>query len=175
MTTEIFAVRLYLKSPSSPDQPLAVHQPVSVGIEVRNVSPDPVWVVGVLEGSEVGLRFPHYLPSIEGECYEAVVPEWPDMTAPLRPGDFRLLQPNEGFDPTESSPGVGYMPLIAFRDFVPPVAGRYRLCLTLSTASKRSEEWLGTLPYPAQTTLLPRVAQIPACRVVSNLLTVDVG
>jgi hypothetical protein len=173
MSAEVFAIRLYVKLSLAAGQPVPVNRPVPVGVEVRNVSPNPVWAVGVLDGSEVGLRYPYYIPHIEAPGYELVVPEWPEMTSPLRAADFRLLTPGQAFDPTEPAHGAGYLPLVAFRDFIPSSAGRYRLSLMFSADSMRDEQWLGSLPDPGQDRLVHRVAKVPHCRVVSNVLIVD--
>lgn len=130
--------------------------------------------MGVLDGSEVGLRYPHYLPSVQGPDYESPTPEWPDMISPLRMNDFLLLQPGEAFDPTEPVNGAGYLPLIGLRDFVPPAAGRYLLSLTLSTESLRNGEWLGRAPRAEQDEVMRQVGKVPRCKVTSNVLTIDV-
>jgi hypothetical protein len=55
------AVVLVLRAPAGP-QPLG--QPVPVIIEVRNASRSGVWMVGVIDGSEQGVRYPRYRPSV---------------------------------------------------------------------------------------------------------------
>ncbi len=169
MSTEIFAVRLYVKTANG-GQPLQVSKRIEIGVEVRNLSAKPVRVVGVLDGSELAQRYPHYLPEIEGPNYKPAVPEWPEWTTPLRQGDFRLLQPGMCFDPTVSTPGANYLPLIAFRDFVPQEPGSYQLALTFSTASPAPDQWLGTLPNVEQNHLLPLIAEVPQCTVVAKLV-----
>lgn len=146
---------------------------VAVTVEVRNVSRVPVRVVGVLDGSEVGARYPHYTPSIKGPGYQPPALERPGFTSPLRPQDFRLLDPSEGFDPTARLGGAAYLPLVAFAVFRPRLAGRFELRLTLSTSSADDSEWLGTLPYK-QDEALALVAQVPRVTVESNLLVLDV-
>ena len=173
MPTGPFAIQVYIKSPLLNGDTVPINQTVSVGVRVKNISSGPLWIVGVLDGSEVGLRYPHYLPSIEGPDYEMLKPEWPDFTSPLRKKDFRLLQPGEDFDPTAPTNGAAYMPLIAFRDFVPLSAGRYHISLTLSTESANIRQWLGTLPYATQNDLTQQVEKVPRCKVVSDLLTFE--
>jgi hypothetical protein len=67
-----------------------VGEPPRIAIALRNVSDRPVWVVGVLNGSEIGYRFPHYITTFEGP---GPLPEpelsWCGMVAPLRLDDFR--------------------------------------------------------------------------------------
>lgn len=150
-----------------------VGEKVPVGVEVRNVSGLPLRVVGVLDGSEIGARYPHYRPRITGPGYQAPSLEGPEFTSPLRPQDFRLLKPSEGFDPTLPHGGASYVPLVAFNEFRPQTAGRYELSLMLSTDCDKDLEWLGTLPYN-QSEALPLIAQVPRTRVESNLLVIYV-
>lgn len=146
---------------------------VPVKVEVRNVSGKPLRVVGVLDGSEAGVRYPHYTARVTGPDYQPPTLERPEYTSPLRPQDFRLLKSSEGFDPTVPLGGAAYVPLVCFSHFCPPSPGRYKLSLTLSTDSDSDEEWLGTLPF-AQDEALPLIAQVPHVRVESNVLVIHV-
>lgn len=150
-----------------------VGEQVPVKVEVRNVSSQRLWVVGVLDGSEAGARYPHYTPLITGPNYQPPALERPEYTSPLRPQDFRLLNPSEGFDPTVPLGEAAYVPLICFSRFRPQSPGRYELTLTLSTDSDSDEEWLGTLPF-SQEAALPLIAQVPHVKVESNVLVIDV-
>lgn len=51
------ALRMVLRAATCP-HPLG--EPVPIEVELRNVSDAGVWVVGVLDGSEAGMRFPHF-------------------------------------------------------------------------------------------------------------------
>ena len=155
-------------------QPHSVGAPVYVSVEVRNISNRPLWMVGVLDGSEIGFRYPHYQPVIAGP-EPLPAPELGDCgnVAPLRLSDFRHLVPNEGFDPTDARDGAGYLPLRTFTNFRPPVPGRYELRLIVSTESLQVEEWLGILEYPGKEAVLARLALVPRVRVESNLLVVE--
>lgn len=158
---------------TAPVKVCSVDESVPVRVEVRNISGSPLWMVGVLDGSEAGVRYPHYTPRITGPGYRPRAPERPEFTSPLRPQDFRLLNPSESFDPTVPLAGTAYVPLVAFSEFRPQTPGRYELSLILSTDCDKDEEWLGTLPY-AQDEALPLIARIPRAKVESNLLVIDV-
>jgi hypothetical protein len=149
---------------------------VPIRVEVRNVSAAPVWVVGVLGGSEEGQRFPHYRPEIEGPP-PATPPEFEGCgnVPPLRMQEFRRLLPGESFDPTDASGGASYLPLASFNNFVPGRAGRYRARLVLDMRSDNAEEWLGMLGYPGEAEVLERLRQVPRLRVESNVATIEVG
>lgn len=159
-----------------PEGPQPVGQRMPVRVEVHNASDRPVWIVGVLEGSEVGFRYPHYLPTIEGP--EPVpdpegLPHFGNM-APLRLDDFYRLAPGASFDPTEPLRGAHYHPLHTFAAFRPPAPGRYTLRLTLSTESQDATEWLGIIETPDKEAILDRLAKVPRLRVESNAATVEV-
>src|SRR4051794_21741743 len=84
-----------------------VGEPTRVAIELRNISARPVWMVGVLDGSETGFRFPHYGPMVEGPGpHPELELPWCGMVAPLRLEDFRRLAPGEGFDPCDPVGGA---------------------------------------------------------------------
>jgi len=159
-----------------PDAPQSVGALVPVRVEVRNTSDRAVWMVGVLEGSEVGFRYPHYLPTITGP---EPVPE-PEgrphfgNVAPLRLDDFHRLAPGESFDPTEPLHDAHYHPLLTFAQFRPSAPGRYTLQLTLSTKSQDATEWLGIIETPDKEAILARLADVPRLRVESNAASVDV-
>lgn len=158
-----------------PDAPQPVGASVPVRVEVRNTSDWAVWMVGVLEGSEVGFRYPHYLPTITGP---EPVPEPEGLphfgnVVPLRLDDFHRLAPGESFDPTEPIHGAHYQSLLTFAQFRPPAPGRYTLQLTLSTESQDATEWLGITETPDKEAILARLADVPRFRIESNPAVIE--
>lgn len=157
----------------STDAVASVGQTPGVRVSIVNLASRPVWVVGVLEGSELGVRFPHFLPSVEGP--EPVSPpeiEF-DMVAPLRPVDFRRLDPGESLDPTVGQGQEAWLPLYAFANFRPAVPGRYRFGLVLSTLSDDPAEWLGGWEAPGRVEASARLAEVPRVRLEAST-TLDV-
>lgn len=159
-----------------PDEPQPRGRAVPVRIEVRNTSDEPVWIIGVLEGSEAGFRYPHYTPAIEGP--EPIpepeqLPHFGNM-APLLLDDFHRLEPGASFDPTRSIHGAHYHPIHAFHPFRPSAPGRYTVQLTLSTESQDPAEWLGVIETPDKAAILDRLAEVPRLRVASAPVTVEV-
>jgi hypothetical protein len=120
-------------------------RPVPVEVEVRNQGTGDVWLAGVVDGSEQGIRYPHYRPSVVRNGLVVAEPGPPEdpLVSPLRAADFRRLGPGEAFDPTQSEGGAAYLPLATFATFSPAEPGRYRYALVLSTESARPEDWLG--------------------------------
>jgi hypothetical protein len=129
------AVVLSLKGPGGL-QPAG--RPVPLAIEVRNEGPEPVWMVAVLDGSEEGVRYPHYRPRVlrDGEVVAAPGPSEDPLVGPVRTADLRRLEPGESFDPT------GGRGLATFTTFAPPAPGTYVYELTLSTRAD-PEAFLG--------------------------------
>jgi hypothetical protein len=145
---------------------------VDVRVEVRNTSAADVWMVGVVDGSEHGVRYPYYRPSVELEgavVSEPAAPEDP-LVGPLRTVDFRRLAPGEAFDPTRRDGGAAYLPLATFATFAPSEPGRYRYALTLSTESGDPAEWLGRFNQDAEReAVLELIARVPRITVTSAL------
>ena len=159
-----------------PPEPQKVGAPIPISTEVRNISDHPLWMVGVLDGSEMGFRYPHYKPLIRGP---KSLPPSDELdacgnVAPLRLQDFRSLPPGEGFDPTASLDGTAYLPLQAFANFRPSIPGRYEFTLTVSTASQKEQDWLGMLGYPGEEMVLARLAYVARLQVESNIAIVEV-
>src|SRR5688572_16750253 len=84
---------------------VATGSPSPVLITARNISAEPLWIVGVVDGSAAQARFPKWIGRVTGPDGLFPTPEMPDFTSPLRPRDFRKLEPGESFDPTEVSSG----------------------------------------------------------------------
>lgn len=166
-----FAVHLAV-----PSGPYPVGGPISITIAVTNISDHPQWIVGVLDGSEAGFRYPRYLPRISGP--EPLPPPeglpFCGNVAPLRLQDFLSLKPGESFDPTVPNEGAAYLPLGMFAGFRPPVPGTYEFRLTLETESREDEEWLGISRYPGWEEVLARLARVPRVRVESDAAVVEV-
>jgi hypothetical protein len=163
------AVVLALRAPAGPHP---VGRPIPVELEVRNASGDEIWVVGVVDGSEGGVRYPHYRPSVTraGTVVASPAPPEDPLVGPLREVDFRCLAPGEAFDPTRGEGGAAYLPLATFANFRPDEPGTYRYELTLSTESPRPEDWLGRFGQePHQAKVLELVARVPRVAVVAAL------
>lgn len=158
-----------------PDRPLSLGAPVPIQIELRNVSSGRIWMVGIVDGSETGSRYPHYLPEIRLAGRVVAKPPVPEdsLLSPLRLADFHLLEPGAGFDPT-TKPGSAYLPVSTFANFRPSAPGRYEFRLVLSTESKRLEQWLGKFGQDAErAAVLDRLQLIPKLTISSNVLVVE--
>ncbi|MFG3259631.1 hypothetical protein [Streptomyces sp. NPDC048172] len=156
-----------------PVLPHPVGSPVPVTVTVHNTSARRVWAAGVLDGSEDRVRYPHYVPSVTYEGRAVHAPRRPEdpLVGPLRPGDFRELEPGEAFDPT----GPGYLPLTTFGAFVPGRPGVYEFGLTLSTESPSADAWLGRFGQGEErATVLGLVGRVPRETVAARPLRVEV-
>jgi hypothetical protein len=153
-------------------------RPVPIQVEVRNVSDADVWMVGVLDGSEGGVRYPHYLPAVTRDGVTVAAPGVAEdpLVGPLRAADFRRLAPGASFDPTRADQGAAYLPLSTFATWACPEAGDYHFVLRLSTASQAQEQWLGRFGQDENLDdVLNLIARVPRLTTSSNTLTVHVG
>lgn len=169
------AVRVALCTPDGVHPP---GRPVPLQVEVRNVGDTDIWMVGVLDGSEGGVRYPHYLPAVMRDGVAVAAPGAAEdpLVARLRVEDFRRLAPGASFDPTSPANGASYQPLSTFATWPCPQAGEYQYVLGLSTTSERPEQWLGRLgPAEDVERLHDLIARVPRLTITSNILTVHVG
>lgn len=143
-----------------PAGPVAVGRPVPVRASLRNDGPDELWVVGVLDGSETGTRYPVWRPSVLlGDRVVASPPMAEDpLVGPLRADDFRRLAVGEAFDPGR---------LATFSVFVPETPGLYTYVLELSTEAGGPEQWLGRFNQDPSVASL--VARVPRMRLRASL------
>lgn len=169
------AVAVVLRAPDG------VHpqgRPVPLQVEVRNIGDTEIWMVGVLDGSEGGVRYPHYLPTVMRDGVTVAAPGAAEdpLVAPLRAEDFRRLAPGASFDPTSRDDGTRYQPLSTFAAWACPHAGEYQYVLELSTTSDDPQQWLGRLGAAGDPEHLRElIARVPRLRITSNVLTVRVG
>jgi len=149
----------------------SVDEPLDLSVRVTNISDRPVWVVGVLPGSD-GLRYPQYLAEIEGPSgpVDMRLPEGLDYARGLRPNDFVQLDPGESFDPQE---GHGFIPIQQLAWFKPTAPGRYRLRLCLDATAENPRQWMGHTVSPDQRRVESLIEQVPKVQVHSNTLEID--
>jgi hypothetical protein len=154
------ALRMVLRAATGPHP---VGEPVPIEVELRNVSDAGVWVVGVLDGSEAGMRFPHFRTAVlhGGRTVYRPLVEDP-LVGPLLRSHFRRLRPGESFDPTAGG-GDSYLPLAVFTQFRPAEKGPYQYRLTFSSESARPEQWFGRFGQRADEhdVLIDLISRVP--------------
>jgi hypothetical protein len=155
---------------SGPEGPQPPGNPVHVEVRVRNRVDREVWAVGVLDGSEDGVRYPAYRPVVTHGGVIVAQPGPPEdpLVGPLRTADFRRLAPGDEFDPT----GPGFLPLTTFANFAPDWPGVYSYALTLSTESPRPEAWLGR--FGQDPDVLGFVERVPRVTVTAAPLDIEI-
>jgi hypothetical protein len=150
---------------------------VPVEVELKNDGPDDVLMVGVLDGSEGGVRYPQWLPAIVSDTVGRITASRDEdpLVSPLRASDFVRLAPGTAFDPTKRCHGAAYLPLSTFATFAPPAPGTYRFQLVLSTESESPEQWLGRFNQDeTRDEALELVLRVPRVTLESNTLEVRV-
>lgn len=162
-------IKIELKSAKNAYQSL--DEAPELSVQITNVSDRPVWMVGVLPGSE-GLRYPQYVAEIEGPSgpMQAPFPESLDYARGLRPEDFVRLDPGESFDPQQ---GRGFIPIQQLAWFKPSEPGTYRLRLRFDATAEDPREWLGHTFIRDQRTVESLLKQVPKVKVESNDLEIE--
>lgn len=160
---------------TGPASPCRVGEPVAISVEVRNASGRPLRMVGVLDGSEAGFRFPKYRPEISGPGVGAKAEDvfWCGTVAQLHLRDLLLLMPDKGFDPCAVVDGTAYLPLAAFLNFHPATPGICRFKLSVDTTGPE-EEWLGRKNIPDEEEIRRLLGEVPRGVYVSNTLEIEV-
>jgi hypothetical protein len=153
------------------DQHQHLGEPLELSVRITNVSNRPVWMVGVLPGSE-GLRYPQYVAEIEGPSgpVEMQFPEGLDYARGLQVEDFVRLEPGESFDPQQ---GKGFIPIQHFAWFTPSEPGEYRLRLRFDATARDPRQWLGQTAIREQKKVESLINQVPQVEVWSNTVEVQ--
>ena len=161
-------IRIELCSTKGRRQPLT--EPGDLSVRITNVSEEPIWMVGVLPGSE-GLRYPHYLAEIEGPVGPVSMqfPEELDYVRGLQSEDFVRLDPGESFDPQ----GKGFVPIQQLAWFKPAEPGKYRLRLLFDATAEDTRQWMGSTYIRDQRKVETLIQQVPQVEVWSNTLEIE--
>lgn len=119
----------------------------AIRVRIRNESDQAVYLVGSLDGSEAGMRYPHCGFEIRDSTGQLVEPRYARCgnTNPLRPADFVRVAPRSVFDPYMEIDYGGffgsYLLTLGRKTFSKP--GRYKLRFHYSSANPKLEDWLG--------------------------------
>lgn len=161
-------IKIELRSAKGSRQQL--DEPLDLSVRITNVSDEPVWMVGVVPGSE-GLRYPQYLAEIEGPSgpVQAQFPEALDYVRGLQPDDFVRLAPGESFDPQ----GKGFIPVQQLAWFKPTEPGKYRLRLHFDATARELKEWMGHTFVRDPGRVERLIRQVPRIEVWSNTLEIE--
>lgn len=160
-------IRIELRSTKGQRQPL--DEPLDLSLRITNVSSEPLWMVGVLPGSD-GLRYPQYLAEIEGPAGPVRIqfPEDLDYVRGMRREDFVRLAPGESFDPQ----GEGFIPIQQLAWFRPFEPGEYRLRVCFDATATDPRQWLGHTSIRDQHEVERLIEQVPKIEAWSNRLKI---
>ncbi len=164
-------IKIELSSVQDPRQSL--DKPPGFSVRITNVSDEPVWLVGVLPGSE-GLRYPRYTAEIEGPSGPVVAPFPQDLDyfPGLQVDHFVQLAPGESFDPQR---GKGFIPIQQLAWFKPAEPGTYRLRLHFDATAEDPREWLGHTYVRDQRRVELLLKRVPKVEAWSNTLEIKFG
>jgi hypothetical protein len=139
-------------------------------VAVTNISDQPIWLVGVLPGSD-RLRYPRYIAQIDGPDgpMPSQSPEVLDYAPGLRVDHFVQLAPGESFDPQ----GEGFIPIQQLARLHPQKSGRYRIRLCFDSTATDPREWMGQTHTQHRSQVEKLIEQVPKVQVWSNQLEID--
>lgn len=157
----------------SPRKEYAVGESIGITTRIRNISDRPLWLVGVLDGSEMALRYPLYIPEISDNYKVPILPR-DAMVQAIREKDFVLVEPGMSFDPEMKIDNFGFYRIWAFSSFKPKSAGEYKIKLKFSTDSDQPRKWLGRGMVQNQDRVLKLIGDVPKLIVESNELVIKV-
>jgi len=146
-------------------------EPLNLSVQITNVSESPIWMVGVLPGSE-GMRYPQYTAEIEGPSgpVDLGFPEGIDYARGLQAEDFVRLDPGESFDPQE---GRDFVPIQQLAWFMPSEPGTYRLRLRFDATAEDLNLWMGHTPVRDPSTVEGLIRRVPQVAICSNTLEIE--
>jgi hypothetical protein len=149
----------------------SINEPLDLSVRITNVSDRPVWMIGVLPGSE-GLRYPQYVAEIEGPSgsVDMKFPEAMDYGRGLRQEDFVRLAPGDSFDPQQ---GRGFIPIQELAWFKPAERGTYRLRVRFDATAQDPRQWMGHTFVPDRERVEALIRQVPHVEVRSNTLEIE--
>ena len=146
-----------------------IGEQVDVSVTLTNVSDEAISVVGSLDGSGAGFRYPQYHYLIVGPAgeFERLSGAWCDKVASAKADDFVALEPGESFDPY----GEGFGKDPGLEHWRPQKPGDYKILLLYSSESPEDSAWH---PDSRDPEVARRLAKVPRCSVCSNIITVKV-
>lgn len=162
-------IRVELNAPEGTPHP--IDEPPELSVRIVNVSDEPIWMIGVLPGSE-GMRYPLYRAEIEGPSgpVRLRLPEALDYARGLRQEDFVRLEPGESFDPQQ---GQGFVPIQQLAWFKPKEPGVYRVRIVFDATADNPRDWLGQTPVRASRQVTRLIKRVPHARVWSNTVEIE--
>ena len=150
----------------------SMDEALALSVRITNISDRPVWMVGVVPGSE-GMRYPQYIAEIMGPegLEKARLPEELDYVRGLRTEDFVQIAPGQSFDPQ----GRGFIPIQRLAWFKPTQPGKYRLRLKFDATEPDPRLWLGHTRVADQRSIEKLIGLVPQVEVWSNTLEIEYG
>ena len=137
--------------------------PVLFKTRITNLSGADVTVVGALDGSEMGIRYPHFTVAIVDGAGKAF--PWNPRAGRFHTNDieerhFKTLKAGEEFDPF----GPAFTDLAVLKSWL-PAAGRYTVTLKCDYTAKGVMAWhrqngLHRMEYPELSALLDKVPKV---------------
>jgi len=161
-------IRIELRTSGGARRSLA--EDLELSVQITNISGEPVWMVGVVPGSD-GLRYPQYVAEIEGPegSEQTRLPEDLDYVRGLRAEDFVRLAPGQSFDPQ----GKDFIPIQQLAWFKPTKHGTYQFRLRFDATEPDPRQWMGHTRITDPRSIERMIQRVPPVRVWSNTLEIE--
>ena len=149
---------------------LSLQDDISVSVRITNTADEPIWMVGVVPGSD-GLRYPLYVAEIKGPegTVPVRLPEDLDYVRGLQSKDFVRLAPGQSFDPE----GDGFITIQHLDWFKPTQPGKYRFRIKFDATNPDPRQWLGHTRITDRRKIEDLIRRVPPFRVWSNTLEIQ--
>jgi hypothetical protein len=114
-------------------------------IRIWNLSIQDVYIVGSLDGSNTGDRYPHLSIVVEGPAggYQREVFPGCNFVNPIRREDFLRVPPQESMDPYQHIDSEGFFPNLALERGKLTTPGTYRIVFQYSSNEPDVSQWYG--------------------------------
>lgn len=152
-------------------QTIEAGQVPAFSVRLINRSDETICLVGSLDGSDVGWRYPKLTAQREGPVETAAIGRCGNMNN-LREEDFVTLKPGQGFDPYDAERGFFGNQVLREKLTEP---GEYTFTLTYDTDEHDIGKWWGFMgPGEPTAGMKRRFAKVPKGTFESNTVTITV-
>jgi hypothetical protein len=145
-------------------------------VEIKNLTSNDVYLIGSLDASEEKWRMPHSYFTIEKPFKESnsLIGRCGNMNT-LRPEDFKLVKPNEVFDPYTNIDDYGYFSSFKIsnpENFSKP--GKYKIQFHYSTKSNDIKDFMGDDYQTDKKKLKDLLERVPKIELSSNVIEIEI-
>lgn len=143
-------------------------------VRITNHTDRPMLLVGSLDGSDVGWRYPKLTVQRDGPVEPEGISRCGN-TNNLKPNDFIAVEPGESFDPFMVTNEHGFFSHFLLRDTDFEKPGIYQYTLSYDTDEKDIAQWWGLMSADEPSEEVRRLfEEVPKLKATSNTVTITV-